>query len=102
MFKDDVGDPDIRGGRNRRVVIAPEESRLPVEPESLDAAVDRQVGSVISLQQAVTELCPLDVRSHQLVREGVVAPERIAEEVEEIQAVPLGAGAGVLEVLPSV
>src|SRR6266852_1115209 len=102
MLEDDVGHPGIGVGCHRRVVIAPQEPGFGVEPESLDAAVDGQVGSIVGLQHAVTELCPLDVGSHELVRERVVAPKGVAQEVQKIQSVQFGCDAGVLEMLPSV
>src|SRR5712692_9242005 len=102
MLKDDIAYPGISGGCHRRVVIATEEPGSCVEPESLDAAVDGQVGSIVGLKRAVTELRPFDVSSHQLVGERVVAPERVAQEVHQVQPVPSGGDAGILEVLPGV
>src|SRR5712692_9126797 len=102
MLKDDVGYSGIGVGCDGRVVVAPQEPGFCVEPKSLDATVDGQIGSIVSLQNAVTELCPFDVSSRQLVGERVVAPKGIAQEVQEIQPVPFGADAGILEMLPGI
>src|SRR5947209_8553255 len=102
MLKDDVCYSGIGGGCHRSVVIAPEEPGSCIEPESLDAAVDGQVGSILGLQHSVTEFRPFDVSSHQLVGESVVAPKRVAQEVHQIQPVPLGADTGILKMFPGV
>src|SRR5713226_3550312 len=48
------------------------------------------------------EFGPLDVRSHQLVGESVVAPKGVAQEIHEIQPVPFRADAGILEMLSGI
>src|SRR5438105_3009006 len=83
-------------------VIAPEEPAFLVEPEALNAAVHRQVCSKVGLEEPVTKLGPFDICSHQLVWKKVVAPERVAEEVDEIQPVPFGADAGILAMLSGI
>jgi len=102
MGKDHVGRSRVARGCYGRVVIAPQEPAGPIEPESLDSAVDRKVGSIVRLKDAVVKLCPSNVRPHQLVRERVVAPKGIAEEIDQIQAVPAGGDGGVLEMLTRV
>src|SRR5438132_2963297 len=102
MLEDHVGDPRIGVGCHWRVVVAPQQPRVGVKLESLDAAMDWQAGSVIGLQHSVTKLSPGDVGSHQLIGERVVAPERIGQEIQEIQAIPFGGEARILEMFPSV
>src|SRR6266849_6584245 len=96
VLEDDVGRTHIAGGCHGRVVVAPQEPAVPIEPESLDAAVDWQVGSIIGLQHALMEFGPFDVRSHQLGVELVAAPEGVPQEIHEIQAVPFRTDAGIL------
>src|SRR5712692_8826186 len=48
------------------------------------------------------EFGPLDVRSHQLVGESVVAPKGVAQEIHEIQPVPFRVDAGILEMLSGI
>src|SRR2546428_8886286 len=75
VLEDDVGRPGSGAGRHGRVVVPPEETRVLVEPESLDAAVDRQGCSKVGLQQAVPEVGPFDVRSLPPGRGSVITPE---------------------------
>src|SRR5439155_23591789 len=73
MLKNDVGGSGIAGGGHGSVVIAPQEPAVLIEPESLDAAVDGEVGSVVGLDDAVNEFGPFDITSQQLVGQRVVA-----------------------------
>lgn len=102
MLEDDIGYPCIRIGCQGRVVIAPQEPGFCVKSESLDAAVDWQIGSIVGFHHAVGELRPFDIGSHQLVGERVVAPKSVAQEIQKIQPVPFGAEVGILQVLPGV
>src|SRR5207249_9946181 len=102
MGKDHVGRSRVARGCYGRVVIAPQEPAAPVEPESLDAAVDRQVCSIVDFEHAVMELSPSDVTPHQPVGETVVAPKGIAEEVHQVEPIPLYADGGILQMLPRI
>src|SRR5205807_10612090 len=102
MFKDDVGYSRTGVGGHRCVVVAPEQPGLGVKRESLDPAVDGKIRSVVGFEDSLTLLRPSDVGSHLLVGKCVVAPKCVPDEVQEIQSVPFGADAGVLEVLPGV
>ena len=64
--------------------------------------MDGQAGAKVGLQNSVPQLSPLDVASHQLIGQRVVAPKGIAQEVHEIHSVPLRGDAGVLEMLTGV
>src|SRR5438094_10121798 len=97
-----MGGSGIAAGCHRRVVIAPEEPGFLVEPEALNAAVHRQVWSEVGLKEPVAKLGPVDISSHQLVGERVVAPERVTQEVDEIQLVPFGADTGILEMFSGI
>src|SRR5260370_26384394 len=91
MLEDHVGHVDTKRGSHWCIVVAPEQAGLSVKPESLDAAVNRQVGSIVRLQLAIADLGPHDVGPHQLIGQCQVTPDRIAQQVDEIEATPSGA-----------
>ena len=77
MLEDNVGHFDANRGRDRLVIVATEQAAVGVEPEALNAAVDRKAGAVVGLQLATCQLRPPDVGPEELVGQGEVAPKGV-------------------------